>query len=117
MSYVNADTISGHPLSGSGKLVPAVKSTTQFPYAETPAPVVSQSFYLQGRRPKSVMVVNNRADDILFAFKKDAVAADWINFSSASEGSVIEISPVAWKGGATATEQAGDVIFIYKGEF
>ena len=33
MSFINADTISGHPLSGSGKLVPVVKSKTQFPYA------------------------------------------------------------------------------------
>jgi len=122
MGFVNANTIVGHPLSGSGKMVPAVRSSTQRPYAEAPAPIVSQSYHLNGARPSSVYVQDNKGQHVLFAFGPgieggpDGGWLDFGNFNSKTGSQGLEISPVAWKlGGGSAA--AGDVIFIYKGEF
>tara|TARA_Y100000593_G_scaffold95113_1_gene199945 strand:- start:3602 stop:3970 length:369 start_codon:yes stop_codon:yes gene_type:complete len=121
MSFVSSDTIVGHPLSGSNKLVPAVKSQQTFQHVEIPAPAVSSSFHLRGARPHSVYVKDNKGQDVLFAFGagiEGGPQGGWINFGDLTTTSSIgelHVNPVAWKlgGGSPA---AGDVIFIYKGE-
>ena len=111
MAYVNADTIHGHHLSGSNKMVPLVPPN-KFPSAEAPAEATSGSWELKGR-PSSVQIVNDRGSDIFFKFEN---GGSFINFGShkANSGS-LQISPLAWSGSAAANA-VGDVIFIYSGK-
>tara|TARA_Y100001973_G_C5021560_1_gene243401 strand:- start:163 stop:543 length:381 start_codon:yes stop_codon:yes gene_type:complete len=125
MSFVNSDSIPGHPLSGSNKMVPAVKSSNIFPYAESPADSTSGSFVNRGARPVDVYVVNNRSADIFLCFQPDKIAtqavphanpsSDWINFGQLGVGLHKDLHPVAWSG-SHASSAAGDIIFIYKGD-
>ena len=122
MSYVNSDTIHGHPLSGSNKLVPGPQPGYLKPNATTPAPAVITA------RPSYVLIKDDRGDDVSFCFEatgsigsaviEDESTGEWVNFGEAnlrnggSNGERIDVSPLAWSG-SHASAAAGDVIFVY----
>tara|TARA_Y100001963_G_C6428055_1_gene285735 strand:- start:143 stop:463 length:321 start_codon:yes stop_codon:yes gene_type:complete len=105
MAYVNADTISGHHLSGSHKLVPLVTTGSySFDRATTPAASTETD--------RAHYVIINVPHATKYEFKY-IEGGDWVDYGVAS-GSVsrVDIQPVAWRGGAGTT---GHVTFVYKG--
>jgi len=121
MSYVNSDTIHGHHLSGSNKLVPSPRPGYLEPNVTTPAPAVITA------RPSYVLVKDDRGDDVSFCFEatgsmgstiEDAAQISWVNFgevnlrNGGTNGGRIDVSPLAWSG-SHASAAAGDVIFVY----
>tara|TARA_Y100001963_G_scaffold20927_2_gene26879 strand:+ start:354 stop:743 length:390 start_codon:yes stop_codon:yes gene_type:complete len=121
MSYVNSDTIHGHHLSGSNKLVPSPRPGYLEPNVTTPAPAVITG------RPSYVIVKDDRGDDISFLFNAtgsigstitDDAQISWVNFgqykdpTEVGNDARVDVSPVAWSG-SHASAAAGDVIFVY----
>ena len=125
MGYVNANTIFGHPLSGSGKMVPGVVPSYTRPHATQPTSASVTE------RPSHVIVQNDR-NGLQFCFETTASVGTnlnpshsvtgfaasseptWINFGTFTDGTRLDISPLAWSGSGEATDYAdGDVVFVY----
>tara|TARA_B100001250_G_scaffold251580_1_gene216256 strand:- start:106 stop:435 length:330 start_codon:yes stop_codon:yes gene_type:complete len=108
MTYVNADNIAGHHMSGSGAQVPKALPRTYFQKATTPTRCVSTD------RPNTVIIANDGGGDIGFSFEASAstTAGDYVNFGTAAGlvGRELSIEPTTWSGSAAAS-----VVFIYRG--
>ena len=130
--YISADTVSGHPLSGSGKMIPrglgrGGSTNTVFQHATAP-PIVTTV-----KNPDHVMINNSGS----YYFKYDTTGAIGdsdaggdspyefgININKGATGLPIrlDISPCAWSGSigsiddAGGNHQAGDVTFVYRGK-
>ena len=108
MSYVNSDTIHGHHLSGSNKLVPSPRPGYLEPNVTTPAPAVITA------RPSYVLEATGSMGSTI----EDAAQISWVNFgevnlrNGGTNGGRIDVSPLAWSG-SHASAAAGDVIFVY----
>ena len=119
--YVSADTISGHPLSGSGdyqvpRPLKLAGSNTRFHRAMTPAATVIH-------KNASHVLVNN-SGSYHFAYDCDSAVDHYelgIHIAPGAQAGVpvrLDISPCAWSGSALNNESActtGDVTFVYKG--
>ena len=133
--YISADTVSGHPLSGSGKMIPRGLhrrgTNTVFPRAMCPgASTITKN-------PDHIMINNSGS----YYFKYDTTGS--IGDSDAGGDSPYElgimvhgraggatpdpvspvrldISPCAWSGShdpeSTRTSRTGDITFVYKGK-
>ena len=127
--YISADTVSGHPLSGSGKMIPRGLhrrgTNTVFPRAMCPAASTIT------KNPDHIMINNSGS----YYFKYDTTGSigdsDAWGDSPYELGMIVDkgaggfpvklnISPCAWSGsGATSgvnTPKTGDVTFVYKGK-
>ena len=134
--YISADTVSGHSLSGSGKMIPrglgrGGSTNTVFQHATAP-PIVTTV-----KNPDHVMINNSGS----YYFKYDTTGS--IGDSDAGGDSPYElgimvhgraggatpdpvspvrldISPCAWSGShdpeSTRTSRTGDITFVYKGK-
>ena len=128
--YISADTVSGHPLSGSGKMIPRGLSrggstNTVFQHATAP-PIVTTV-----KNPDHVMINNSGS----YYFKYDCTGddADSYQLAMVRSGRLLgathppitpvrlDINPCAWSasiemGEGKPSHQAGDVTFVYKGK-
>ena len=127
MSYVNADTIPGHALSGSGnKMIPAglsgvtnTGSVTPYSYAVCPAKGIIVE------RPEYVILHNTGSFSFAYnltgSIGTDASGADLANhyitgsmIQSGSESVRLDINPVAWQA-CDHVGTTGEITFVYRG--
>ena len=129
--YISADTVSGHPLSGSGKMIPRGLhrrgTNTVFPKAVTPA------ISTIAKNPDHIFINNSGS----YYFKYDTTGSIGdsdaggdspyefgMNINKGATGIPIKlnISPCAWSGSygsiddSGGTHKAGDVTFVYRGK-
>ena len=127
--YISADTVSGHPLSGSGKMIPRGLhrrgTNTVFPRAMCPAASTIT------KNPDHIMI--NNSGSYYFKYDCSGDDADSYQFAMRRGGRLsgathppitsvrLDINPCAWSasiemGEGKPSHQAGDVTFVYKGK-
>ena len=97
--YINADTQYGHPLSGSGKLVPDQRTFP--PHAEKYIAADKDTFYGCAHK-----IYVGEVDDYYFY---NATGSLKVKFPSMPIG-VYNLQPAAWSG----SKADGQVVFIYR---
>ena len=116
MGYVDSDTIYGHPLSGSNKMVPAVSAET-YGVEKYVVPVSAQTHLEPTFYGAASSIFITKAEPISLYFHHHPAASAAVpesgSDSKTSFGAMpvghYDLHPTAWSGST-----AGSVVFIYK---